>query len=91
MSQNERDASRRHDGVDVERSGAPSTHPDSAAIANEAAAIYPDTNAGRPTPEEIASEAYHMYLGRGGEHGRDFEDWLEAERRLSRANEPSGS
>jgi hypothetical protein len=35
-----------------------------------------------PSFEQIAEEAYHRYLGRGGEHGSDFEDWLEAERRL---------
>ena len=59
-------------------------HPDNAAIAEEAAAIYPDTNAGRPTPDEIAAEAYHIYMGRGAADGHDLEDWLEAERRLSR-------
>lgn len=86
MSENERDVIRRDDDVSVDGSHAAS-HPGNAAIANEAAAIYPDTNAGRPTPEEIATEAYRIYLGRGEEHGRDFEDWLEAERRLSPANE----
>jgi hypothetical protein len=35
-----------------------------------------------PTFEQIAEEAYRRYLGRGGEHGADFEDWVEAERRL---------
>ena len=58
-------------------------HPDNAAIAEESAAIYPDTNEGRPTPEEIAAEAYRIYMGRGASHGQDMEDWLEAERRLS--------
>jgi hypothetical protein len=58
-------------------------HPDNAAIAEESAAIYPDTNEGRPTPDEIAAEAYRIYMGRGESHGQDMEDWLEAERRLS--------
>jgi len=35
-----------------------------------------------PTYEEIADAAYRRYLNRGGEHGRDFDDWLEAEREL---------
>jgi hypothetical protein len=61
----------------------PHPHPDNAAIAQESAAIYPDTNEGRPTPEEIAVEAYHLYMGRGGSDGQDMDDWLEAERRLS--------
>ena len=35
-----------------------------------------------PSYEEIAEAAYHRYLSRGGEHGQDFDDWLEAEREL---------
>ena len=38
----------------------------------------------RPTHEEIELRAYQMYLERGGEHGRDVEDWLQAERELLR-------
>jgi hypothetical protein len=57
--------------------------PDNAAIAQESAAIYPDTNEGAPTPDEIAVEAYRIYMARGSADGQDLEDWLEAERRLS--------
>ncbi len=57
--------------------------PDSAAIAEESAAIYPDTNEGAPTPEAIAIEAYRIYMARGAADGHDVEDWLEAERRVS--------
>ena len=35
-----------------------------------------------PTYHEIAEVAYHRYLQRGGADGRDFDDWLEAEREL---------
>jgi len=35
-----------------------------------------------PDEEEIRVRAYHRYLQRGGAHGNDFEDWLEAEREL---------
>jgi hypothetical protein len=35
-----------------------------------------------PSYEEIAQAAYQRYLERGGDHGRDYEDWLEAEREL---------
>jgi hypothetical protein len=62
--------------------------PTDAAVAQEAALIYPDTNAGPPTPEEIAEEAYKIYQSRGGSHGGDVDDWLEAERRL-RSKGPS--
>ena len=36
----------------------------------------------RPTPEQIAERAYQRYVERGGEPGREVEDWLEAEREL---------
>jgi hypothetical protein len=39
-------------------------------------------NLTRPSPEEIAEAAYHRYLSRGGQHGADFDDWVEAEREL---------
>jgi hypothetical protein len=35
-----------------------------------------------PTHEEIEFRAYQIYLERGGEHGWDVEDWLNAEREL---------
>lgn len=36
-----------------------------------------------PTYSQIAARAYEIYLARGGEHGRDAEDWYQAERELS--------
>lgn len=33
--------------------------------------------------ELIARRAYELYLARGGEHGRDIEDWLRAENELA--------
>jgi len=36
----------------------------------------------RPTREEIELRAYQIFLERGGWHGQDVEDWLEAERQL---------
>ncbi len=35
-----------------------------------------------PVDEEIAQRAYELYLARGGAHGFDLEDWLEAERQV---------
>jgi hypothetical protein len=37
-----------------------------------------------PSEEDIRMRAYHRYLERGGGHGMDFEDWLEAERDLKK-------
>jgi len=34
------------------------------------------------THEEVAEAAYRRYLKRGGGHGGDFDDWVEAEREL---------
>ena len=37
-----------------------------------------------PTPgnDAIAARAYQLFLERGGEHGRELDDWLAAEREL---------
>jgi hypothetical protein len=42
---------------------------------------------GRPSPEQIAREAYLIYLANGGVDGRHDDDWYEAEKRLG---SPSG-
>jgi hypothetical protein len=38
--------------------------------------------AARPHDDQIARRAYERFEQRGREHGRDLEDWLEAEREL---------
>jgi hypothetical protein len=35
-----------------------------------------------PSYEQIAEAAYHRFLQRGGDHGHEFDDWIEAERQL---------
>ena len=35
-----------------------------------------------PSEADIRARAYQRYLGRSGNHGTDFEDWLAAEREL---------
>jgi DUF2934 family protein len=40
------------------------------------------------TREMIERKAYELYLARGGEHGADVNDWLEAERQLRAEMEP---
>ena len=37
----------------------------------------------RPTEEEIAVRAYHIYLERGEAAGDPTDDWLQAERELT--------
>jgi hypothetical protein len=36
-----------------------------------------------PSSDEVARLAYELYLQRGGEHGKDVEDWVRAEKELS--------
>jgi hypothetical protein len=38
-----------------------------------------------PTPQSIAARAFIIYLERGSAHGRDVEDWIQAERELQGA------
>jgi hypothetical protein len=35
-----------------------------------------------PTEEQIQARAYQLYLERGGQHGHDTDDWLQAEYEL---------
>ena len=37
----------------------------------------------RPTEEEIAVRAYHIYLERGEAEGNPSDDWIQAERELT--------
>jgi hypothetical protein len=41
-----------------------------------------------PSPEEIRQRAYELHLERGCVHGRDQEDWLQAERDLAEKYQP---
>jgi len=38
----------------------------------------------RPSDEQIARRAYELYLNRGQTSGHELEDWLQAERELSK-------
>lgn len=60
----------------------------------DAAADMSSSHAGvsssqNPTYDEIAEAAYQRYLQRGGVDGRDFDDWLEAERELKARRQAS--
>jgi len=45
-------------------------------------AVPSGSSAASPAHAVIARRAYELFLQRGGEHGRDWEDWLTAEREL---------
>jgi hypothetical protein len=42
------------------------------------------TTAANVERDRIAERAYELYVQRGGEDGRDLDDWLEAEREVER-------
>jgi len=49
-----------------------------------------DTNNATDLRGVIAQRAYELYQLRGGRPGREFEDWLEAEREVLSASSPNG-
>ena len=55
---------------------------------------YTDPSGGHPpTDNEIQLRAYWIHLDRGGQHGYDLDDWLQAERELAEgpsADPPTG-
>ena len=56
--------------------------------ADRAAAAIPDiVRAENDERDRIAARAYELYLERGGSHGRDTDDWLEAEREVGRRSD----
>ena len=42
---------------------------------------------GHITSDEVAKKAYDLYLSRGGGHGADFDDWIEAEKQLKESQQ----
>jgi len=40
------------------------------------------TRPGAHSQEAVAWRAYEIYMARGGAHGNDLDDWLQAEREL---------
>ena len=44
--------------------------------------LVPTHNINGNDPDAVARRAYEIYLGRGGNHGADIDDWLKAEREL---------
>ena len=48
----------------------------------------PNGNAATVSSDEVAKRAYEIYQARGGQHGADMDDWLEAERQLKQQQQP---
>jgi hypothetical protein len=54
-----------------------------AAITGESAMTKNTGGRERPSRDEIASLAYHLYETRGRQDGHDVDDWLSAEHELT--------
>jgi hypothetical protein len=52
------------------------------ATAGDRSARAPGSGATTVTEHDVARRAYALYVGRGGDHGHDLDDWLRAEREL---------
>ena len=63
---------------------APAPNPDIPGEARDDAPLESMSMGSEPSEEDIRMRAYQRYLKRGGGHGMDFEDWLEAERDLKK-------
>ncbi len=63
------------------RAKAPKTAADKA-VAADSSETTSVSMASEPSDDDIRLRAYHRYLERGGGHGMDFEDWIEAKREL---------
>jgi len=57
----------------------PSQNKQCEAAPSEEARLQP---AATPSHEEIRRRAYEIHVERGGVHGQDVDDWLQAEREL---------
>lgn len=44
-----------------------------------------DTTAANVDRDRVAARAYELYLARGGGDGQDLDDWLAAEREMTRS------
>lgn len=64
----------------------PSTSSQTASATLDRAGAAPHGN-GEDRRDRIAQRAYELYLQRGGRHGSDWEDWLQAEREVLDAKE----
>ncbi len=72
------------------RSDKAATHSASPASASERSALKDIAGMSlkdadyKPSPAEVQRRAFELFMQRGCAHGRDLEDWYEAERQLRR-------
>ena len=69
--------------ADLEGQIAGSTKPKPVEAGGVPASLRPRGEGRSPSSEQIAIHAYHLWLAQGRPVGTDWDDWLEAERRLA--------
>ena len=58
---------------------------------NPATDVSTEVQTGPPDlSDHVSRRAYDLFLARGGEHGRDLDDWTQAERELAVGSENGG-
>jgi hypothetical protein len=60
----------------------PRIHSPSSKEPTNVAAVVRQRRPAAPSPEQVRVRAYEIYLARGGQPGREAEDWAQAEREL---------
>lgn len=73
--------------MDKPRSHEQTTEPVTVATGESSEVEGSDAEDRSRSRDSIAERAYRRFEERGGQHGRDVDDWLEAERELERSNE----
>ena len=71
-----------HDSTPVRRRRATPAGQDPRSVHEENARPPSGGASGPPAQEAIAARAYALFLARGGVHGDDWADWLQAEAEL---------
>ncbi len=66
----------------AEQTSAPGAASSTADDRGRVTAALEGSRQGGATREQIARRAYEIFVARGGTHGYDIEDWLQAEREL---------
>ena len=69
-------------GAEAEDTNAVATDPGPRPESLDALTSESTSMASEPSEHDIRLRAYQRYLERGGGHGQEFEDWVQAEREL---------
>ena len=70
----------------------PSTNPQNVPTTALRQAVLEETDKNGPSPAEIRQQAFEIHLERGGIHGCDLDDWLQAKHELkAKYNKSSGA